>query len=103
MNLLLNAVQSCPGGGVVRVSVDDGDPIRIRVSDNGCGIGPEHQKRIFEPFFSMRQGGTGLGLFLALNFVRRWGGDIAVTSTAGEGSTFEVRLPALAAAGGPIA
>jgi signal transduction histidine kinase len=100
MNLLLNAVQACRTGGLVRVTVEDGNPVRIRVADNGCGIQPEDQKRIFEPFFSLRQGGTGLGLFLALSFVRRWGGDIAVTSAAGSGSTFEVRLPALAAARG---
>jgi PAS domain S-box-containing protein len=103
MNLLLNAVQACRGGGLVRVTVEDGDPVRICVADNGCGIQPEDQKRIFEPFFSLRQGGTGLGLFLALSFVRRWGGDIAVSSAAGTGSTFEVRLPALAAAGGSAA
>jgi two-component system NtrC family sensor kinase len=99
LNLLLNAVQSCPPGGHVRISLDHGDPVRIRIADDGCGIDAEHQKRIFEPFFSLRQGGTGLGLFLALNSVRRWGGDIAVTSVAGQGSTFEVRLPALAVAG----
>jgi signal transduction histidine kinase len=98
MNLLLNAVQSCRTGGLVRVTVEDGNPIRIVVADDGCGIQPENQKRIFEPFFSLRQGGTGLGLFLALSFVRRWGGDIAVTSAAGAGSTFEVQLPALAGA-----
>ena len=56
---------------------------------------PEHRKRIFEPFFSMRQGGTGLGLFLSLNFVRRWGGDIRFESAPGTGSTFEVELPSL--------
>ncbi len=100
MNLLLNAVQSCRGRGQVRVRVADGDPVIIRVTDDGCGIDPEHQTQIFEPFFSMRQGGTGLGLFLALNFVRRWGGEIGVTSARGRGSTFEVRLPALAAAAG---
>ena len=55
----------------------------MRVRDEGCGIPPEHQERIFEPFFGLRQGGTGLGLFLSLNFVRRWGGDITVASTAG--------------------
>jgi PAS domain S-box-containing protein len=100
MNLLLNAVQSCRTGGRVQVRVDRRDQVLIRITDNGCGIDPEHQKRIFEPFYSLRQGGTGLGLFLSRNFVRRWGGDIAVTSAAGHGSTFEVRLPALAAAGG---
>jgi PAS domain S-box-containing protein len=95
MNLLLNAVQACQPGGHVTVDVDDGAPVRIRVSDDGCGIAPEHQKRIFEPFFGLRKGGTGLGLFLSLDFVRRWGGDILVASAAGRGSTFEVVLPAL--------
>jgi PAS domain S-box-containing protein len=99
MNLLLNAVQACRPGGRVRVAVDAGNPVRISVSDDGCGIDPDHQKRIFEPFFSLRKGGTGLGLFLSLNFIRRWGGDLTVTSAPGAGSTFEVRLPSLADAG----
>jgi two-component system NtrC family sensor kinase len=71
------------------------DAVRIRISDNGCGIGPEHRKRIFEPFFSMRQGGTGLGLFLSQNFVKRWGGEITVESVVGTGSTFEVKIPTM--------
>ena len=53
----------------------------------------DQQARIFEPFFSLRSGGTGLGLFVSLNSVRRWGGDIHVASTPGQGSTFEVALP----------
>jgi PAS domain S-box-containing protein len=100
VNLLLNAVQACPAGGTVRVEVEAGDPVHVRVSDDGCGIAPEHQQRIFEPFYSLRKGGTGLGLFLSLDFVRRWGGDIAVASTPGAGSTFDVVLPAVA---GPVA
>ena len=96
INLLLNAVQACPAGGTARIEIADGDPVHVRVIDDGCGIAPEDQKRIFEPFFSLRKGGTGLGLFLSLNFVRRWGGDIRVTSTPGVGSTFDVVLPALA-------
>ena len=98
INLLLNAVQACKTGGVVRVQVDGTGPVHIRVSDDGCGIAPEFQKRIFEPFFSLRRGGTGLGLFLSLNFVRRWGGDIIVGSEAGAGATFDVVLPAPASA-----
>jgi PAS domain S-box-containing protein len=94
INLSLNAVQACSAGGRVTLSLVDGDPVRLRVADNGCGIDVEHQKRIFEPFFSMRKGGTGLGLFLSLNFIRRWGGDIVLTSVPGEGSVFEIVLPA---------
>jgi two-component system NtrC family sensor kinase len=94
INLSLNAVQACRAGGRVTLSLVDGDPVRLRVADNGCGIDVEHQKRIFEPFFSMRKGGTGLGLFLSLNFIRHWGGDIVVSSTPGEGSVFEIVLPA---------
>jgi len=95
INLLVNAVQACSRGGRVTTSVEGGTRLRIRVRDDGCGIPPEQQQRIFEPFFGLRQGGTGLGLFLSLNFVRAWGGDLRVTSAPGAGSTFEVSLPAL--------
>jgi signal transduction histidine kinase len=94
INLTLNAVQACKPGGRVLIRTEMADRIHIRVTDTGCGIAPEHVKHIFEPFFSLRKGGTGLGLFLTLNSVRRWGGEIALESTAGEGSTFDVILPA---------
>lgn len=94
LNLLLNGVQACRPGGRVRLEVVPGDPVRILVADDGCGIAPAQQQKIFEPFFSLRQGGTGLGLFLSLNFARRWGGDILARSVPGEGATFEIRLPA---------
>ncbi len=101
VNLLLNAIQACEAGRRVIVRTEDGttgeaDVVRIVVEDEGCGIEPEQQKRIFEPFFSLRDGGTGLGLFLSLNFVRAWGGDILVDSAPGRGSTFQIVLPALA-------
>jgi signal transduction histidine kinase len=100
VNLILNAVQACPQGGSVKVTAirtQSGakDAVKIFVTDDGCGIAPENHRKIFEPFFSMRQGGTGLGLFMSLNTVRRSGGDIVVTSAAGAGSTFAVVLPAL--------
>jgi PAS domain S-box-containing protein len=100
LNLLLNAIQASGPGGVVSAAVDETDAVRIRISDTGCGIAPEHHKRIFEPFFSMRKGGTGLGLFLSLNFVRRWGGDIVLQSAVGQGSTFEIVFPSAGARGG---
>lgn len=110
INLLLNAIQACPGdGGLVRVSVArgaGGAQAVVRIGDNGCGIAPEHRARIFEPFFSVRPEGTGLGLFLSLNFVRRAGGDIVVESAPGSGSAFSIVLPAIdvaASAGTPEA
>ena len=96
LNLILNAVQACGRGGKVRLAAVEGDPVRIRVTDDGCGIAAGDQARIFEPFQSLRPGGTGLGLFLSLNFVRRWEGDIRVESEPGKGATFEVTLPAVA-------
>jgi PAS domain S-box-containing protein len=98
MNLTINAIQACSRGGHVAIAVEAGDPIRLRIRDDGCGIAPAHQKRIFEPFFSVRSGGTGLGLFLALTFVRHWNGDIAVQSAPGRGATFDVLLPPAATA-----
>lgn len=94
INLLLNATQASARGGVVTVQATAGRPVRIRVIDRGCGIAAEHQTRIFEPFFSLRAGGTGLGLFMTKAMVRRAGGDITVTSAPEAGSTFEVVLPA---------
>ena len=97
INLLLNAIQASRPGNKVVIEARNGSDIRVRVSDEGCGIAPESLKKIFEPFFSMRKGGTGLGLFLSLNAVRSWGGDILVESTLGKGSIFEVVLPAIRA------
>jgi len=82
----------------VAVTAEHGDPLRLRITDDGCGIPPEQRTRIFEPFVSLRKGGIGLGLFLSQSFVRRWGGEIAIESEPGRGSTFEIRLPAAASA-----
>ena len=102
INLVLNAVQACRPGGHVVLTAERDHPIRLRITDDGCGIPPEQRTRIFEPFVSLRKGGIGLGLFLSLNFVRRWGGDIVIESEPGNGSTFEIRLPAASALeGGP--
>jgi PAS domain S-box-containing protein len=99
MNLLLNAVQASRPRTVVSIDADQPEPgsVRVRVRDEGCGIAPEQLQRIFEPFVSLRSDGTGLGLFLALTFVRKWGGDIRVESGRGAGSVFAISLPTLAA------
>ena len=100
LNLLLNAVEACSPGGCVVVTARGGDAVHVSVSDDGCGISPELQQRIFEPFVSARPGGTGLGLFLSLEFVRHWGGDIRVRSTPGDGLDVRGRAARGRAAGG---
>jgi PAS domain S-box-containing protein len=95
VNLLLNAIQASKPGRTVIVATEGGESVHVRVIDEGCGIAPEHRQKIFEPFFSLRPGGTGLGLFLSLNSVRNWGGNITIESESGKGSIFEVVLPAI--------
>jgi len=103
-NLVSNAVKYSPDGGGVAVSVrTDGHDAVISVADHGIGIGPELMDRLFTIFgqadmSSTRAfGGLGLGLYIASHIVQAHGGQIAVESTPGEGSTFTVRVPT----GGP--
>ncbi len=95
LNLMENALQACERGGTVQLEVEGrGGQITLRVSDDGCGIAPEVQERLFEPFFTTRQEGTGLGLAIVRSVIEAHGGDVRVESTPGAGSTFTVRLPA---------
>jgi PAS domain S-box-containing protein len=108
-NLILNACQSMPGGGTVRLaaanlSVAEGDEaavpagnyVRVTVEDRGPGIPAENLMKIFDPFFSTKTGGTGLGLAVVYSVVKKHGGHVEVASTPGEGATFRVLLPASA-------
>jgi two-component system cell cycle sensor histidine kinase/response regulator CckA len=71
--------------------------VRLTVSDTGCGIPPERLSRIFEPFFSTKPSGTGLGLSTVYGIIKQSGGFVTVSSAPGDGSTFSVYLPAVAA------
>ena len=96
LNLVLNAVDAMPDGGTLHVAsrlTADGH-LTMTFSDTGHGISPEHLTRVFEPFFSTKEQGTGLGLFVSHNIVQRHGGEITVQSKVGAGATFTVRLPA---------
>lgn len=97
LNLVLNAVDAMPGGGTLHIASHLAADGRLGVvfSDTGHGIASELLDHIFEPFFSTREGGTGLGLTVSYNIVRRHGGEMTVQSTVGEGTTFTVWLPAL--------
>jgi len=103
-NILLNARQAMPGGGAVEVSVvniaqtnshaDGGPRVSISIRDSGCGISPEVMPRIFDPYFTTKPEGSGLGLATAYAIVDKHGGRISVQSTPGAGSVFVVELPA---------
>jgi signal transduction histidine kinase len=97
LNLLSNALDSLDDGGAVRIELTtrDGQAV-LSVIDNGCGMEPDVLKRIFEPFFTRRRGGQGLGLGLSIThrIVADHGGAMEASSEGpGRGSTFRVRLP----------
>jgi CheY-like chemotaxis protein len=111
MNLVLNACEAIgekngvitiaarrerlagPHGGTSRAGLPDGDYICLEVSDNGRGMAEETRVRIFDPFFSTKTAGRGLGLAAVQGIVRSHGGAIDVKSIAGKGATFQVLLP----------
>jgi signal transduction histidine kinase len=70
--------------------------VEIEISDTGAGIEPEHLPHLFEPFYTTRPKGTGLGLFVAHGIVQRHGGSIEVVSAPGRGTRFRILLPAAA-------
>lgn len=94
-NLCLNAVQAMPDGGELRVgaAAASGRRLEVWVSDTGAGIAPEDLPHVFEPFFSTKREGTGLGLALVHRIVQEHGGEIEVRSTPGLGTSFTFMLP----------
>jgi two-component system, cell cycle sensor histidine kinase and response regulator CckA len=105
-SVIINAGQAMPEGGAIEVSVVNisaedilenypkQDYVRISIHDNGTGISPEQLPRIFDPFFSTKKMGSGLGLATAYSITRQHDGFIEVESQPGEGSTFHIYLPA---------
>jgi signal transduction histidine kinase len=101
LNLIINAAHAIPKGEIARHSIRvatraaDG-VVEVKVSDSGSGIAPEHLQRIFDPFFTTKPSGhgTGLGLAITLDIVHQLGGEIAVDSEIGRGTTFTLKFPA---------
>lgn len=102
VNLLVNARQATPEGGFVRISLQaDGPDVILSIRDNGSGIAPDVLPKIFDPFFSTKQGpdatgkgGTGVGLSSCKEVIDAHGGRIRVESTLGKGTAFIIRIPA---------
>ena len=94
LNVVRNALDAMPGGGHLRVSVTrSGDSCEISVSDTGAGIPDEVRQRIFEPFFSTKESGSGIGLAMTIRVLQMHGGSVDVECAAGHGTTFCLRLP----------
>jgi PAS domain S-box-containing protein len=117
VNIITNAVQAMPGGGGLRVSAHliaecglrnaelksafrnqkseiDGKCVEISVTDTGEGVSPENRKKLFQPLFTTKAKGIGLGLVVCKNLVEANGGTIGVASEVGKGTTFTISLPA---------
>ncbi len=112
-NLIINAAQAMPGGGRLTISAENetlddvnlcdlpaGPYVKLSFADEGCGISEEDQKKIFDPYFTTKLNGNGLGLASAISIVTRHGGHIGVKSTLGKGATFVIHLPSTGTAYG---
>jgi signal transduction histidine kinase len=94
LNLIKNAQAAMPNGGLLTIATQVSDnEIRISVCDTGLGISEENLNKIFEPYFTTRENGTGLGLTLVFKIIREHQGEILVDSREGEGTDFEISLP----------
>jgi PAS domain S-box-containing protein len=100
-NLVLNAVQAMPDGGTVTIRAENAVSrrkeerfVRISVADTGVGVPEQYLQKIFDPYFTTKQQGSGLGLATCYSIIRKHGGKIRAASTLGKGSTFYLSLPA---------
>ncbi|HIJ96716.1 MAG TPA: HAMP domain-containing protein [Desulfuromonadales bacterium] len=94
INLIRNALEAMPEGGVIRiVTAGDEEHAMLKVSDTGAGIPEENLPLIFEPFFTSKGAGTGLGLSITQRIVEEHHGQISVESSAGSGTVFTLKLP----------
>lgn len=100
LNLIVNAIQAIDGRGIVTIRTRErGGKAEVEIQDTGCGVPPELREKIFESFFTTKDAeqGTGLGLGISRDLVRKNGGQIEVESEPGRGSTFRVKFPGLGA------
>jgi two-component system sensor histidine kinase FlrB len=100
-NLLDNALNACqPGGHIELHAAVDSGMLRLAVRDDGAGIPLQARERLFEPFFTTRADGNGLGLSIVRSVARAHGGDVDIVAAPGQGSEFVISLPLAAATDG---
>ena len=94
LNIIINAIEAMKQGeGVLTISVDDHDKNQITIQDNGCGISDENLSKLFEPYFTAKRNGMGLGLATTLNILQSHKAEVEVQSKLGEGSAFIITFP----------
>ena len=106
MNLVINSQQAMPAGGKITVytgearlfgssnpSIDDGHYLKLTLEDNGIGMSKEQMEKIFDPYFTTKQGGSGLGLSVVYSIVSKHGGHVVASSQINGGAKFDVYLP----------
>ena len=93
-NICRNSFQAMNSGGILRVSTSsDASHVQVVFTDSGGGISPENITRIFEPYFTTKSGGNGLGLLIVRRIVRAHGGEVILESSPGRGLTVRILLP----------
>jgi two-component system NtrC family sensor kinase len=94
LNLIINAIEAMPDGGDLTITTSASDDwLNVAIQDTGPGVNPEDVAKIFEPFYTTKATGTGLGLSVSYGIIQRHGGRIDVNGVPGEGTTFSVSLP----------
>lgn len=94
LNLILNAMDATAEGGTIEITTKRDDRwLRVEIRDNGCGISESDRARLFQPYFTTKETGTGLGLFVCRLILERNDGRIELTDTSPSGTTFSVLLP----------
>jgi len=95
MNLMLNAIEAMKEGGTLSIAIEhSGESLRLEIADTGHGISEEEAKKIFEPFYTTKEQGLGLGMPYAKKIIEQHGGTISLNSRPGDGATISIMLPA---------
>jgi two-component system, sporulation sensor kinase E len=93
-NVIKNSFEAMKRRGILRIRTDmDGSHVMVRFTDTGGGISPDNLSRVFEPYFTTKTSGTGLGLLIVRRIVREHGGEMSIESSEGKGLTLTIRLP----------
>lgn len=94
MNIYLNSIQAMPDGGLIKTAVSStGNSIEIIITDTGCGMSQDTRYQLFNPYFTTKKQGTGLGMAIVMKIIEAHNRDIAVSSEEGKGTKITIHLP----------